>query len=84
MTVLDIIKAFFEKIYDLLPDSPFQAFFTDRLEPLRDILGWINWFVPFDLCFKLTEIWVVCIAAYYLFMLIKKIVFDLIINKLLG
>ncbi len=82
--MLNIIKAFFEKIYDLLPDSPFQAFFADKIGPLSDMLGWINWFIPFDICFKITEVWAVAIAAYYLFMLIKKIVFDLIINKLLG
>ena len=84
MTVLNIIKAFFEKIYSLLPDSPFQAFFADKMGPLSDMLGWINWFIPFDICFKLTEVWVMAIAAYYLFMLIKKIVFDFIINKLVG
>lgn len=82
--MIDIISAFFEKIYDLLPDSPFQTFFADNLEPLSEILGWINWFIPFDICFKLTEVWVTGIAAYYLFQLIRKIVFDLIINKLLG
>lgn len=82
--MLEIIKAFFSKIYDLLPDSPFQAFFADKLGPLSDMLGWINWFIPFDICFKLTEVWVAGIAAYYLFILIKKIVFNFIISKLLG
>lgn len=82
--MLNIFSAFFEKIYDLLPDSPFQAFFADKMGPLYDMLGWINWFIPFDICFKITEIWVIAISAYYLFMLIKKIVFDLILSKLLG
>ncbi len=82
--MLDIIKAFFAKIYDLLPDSPFQTFFADKMGPLSDMLGWINWFIPFDICFKITEVWTIGIAAYYLFMLIRKIVFDLVINKLLG
>lgn len=81
--MLEIIKAFFGKIYDLLPDSPFQAFFADNTGPLYEILGWINWFIPFDICFKITEIWVIAISAYYLFMLIRKIVFDFIISKLL-
>ncbi len=82
--MIDIIKSFFAKLYDLLPDSPFQAFFMDKIDILGDMLGWLNWFIPFDLCFKLTEIWVAGIAAYYLFMIIKKIVFDLIIGKLLA
>lgn len=82
--MIEIIRAFFSKIYDLLPDSPFQAFFADRMGPLSDMLGWINWFIPFDICFKLTEIWAAGIAAYYLFKLIRKIVFDFILSKLLG
>lgn len=82
--MVDIIKSFFTKIYNLLPDSPFQTFFADRIGILGDMLGWLNWFIPFDLCFKITEIWVAGIAAYYLFIIIKKLVFDLIIGKLLA
>lgn len=82
--MLDIIKSFLARLYDLLPDSPFQTFFTDKIDILGDILGWVNWFIPFDMCFKITELWVAGIAAYYLFMIIKKIVFDLIIGKLVA
>lgn len=82
--MLEIIKAFFTKIYNLLPDSPFQTFFADKTGPLSDILGWVNWFIPFDVCFRLTEVWVAGIAAYYLFLFVKKIVLDFIIGKLLG
>lgn len=82
--MLNIIKAFLTKIFDLLPSSPFQAFFADKSEVLGDMLGWLNWFIPFDLCFKITELWVVAIAAYYLYVLIRKIVVDLIIAKILA
>lgn len=82
--MLNIIKAFLTKIFDLLPASPFQAFFADKSEVLGDMLGWLNWFIPFDLCFKITELWVVAIAAYYLYIMIRKIVVDLIIAKILA
>lgn len=84
MIMLNILKSFFTKIYDLLPGSPFQAFFADKSEILEDILGWLNWFIPFDLCFKITEAWVIAVAAYYLFMVIKKIILDLVIAKILS
>lgn len=80
--MLNIIKSFFNNLYSLLPDSPFQALFSDF--NFDQYKGWINFFIPFDLCFKFTELWLAGIAAYYLFCLIKKIVFDLIINKLLA
>lgn len=79
--MVKIIQSFLEKIYGLLPDSPFQAFF-DSLD--LDFVHWLNWFIPFDICFKITEVWVAAIAAYYLFTIVKKIVFDLIIGKLLA
>lgn len=79
--MVKIIQSFLEKIYAILPDSPFQAFF-DSLD--LDFVHWLNWFIPFDVCFKMTEVWVAAIAAYYLFSIVKKIVFDLIIGKLLA
>lgn len=81
--MIEILKSFFQGIYALLPDSPFQTLFSGDLYHF-DFLHWLNWFIPFDLCFKITEVWVTSIAAYYLFVIIKKIVFDLIIGKLLA
>lgn len=81
--MLNIIKSFFMKIYDLLPGSPFQAFFADKSDVLGDFIGWLNWFIPFDLCFKITEAWVIAVAAYYIFVVIKKIILDLIVAKIL-
>lgn len=80
--MLNIIKNFFNGLYSLLPDSPFQVLFSDF--NFDQYKGWINFFIPFDLCFKFTELWLAGIAAYYLFCMIRKIVFDLIINKLLA
>lgn len=79
--MIKIIQAFFEKVYNLLPDSPFQTFFSDFD---FDFLNWLNWFIPFDICFKITQVWVTAVAAYYLFTVVKKVVFDLIIGKLLA
>lgn len=44
--MLDILKSFFTKAYNLLPDSPFQTLFADVD---FDFLHWLNWFVPFDI-----------------------------------
>lgn len=79
--MIDLLKSFFSKIYSMLPDSPFQLFF-DTVD--FDFVHWLNWFIPFDICFKITEVWVTAIAAYYLFSIVKKVVFDLIIGKLIA
>lgn len=77
--MIDIIKSLLEKIYNILPDSPFQTFF----ESVNfDFVGWLNWFIPFDICFKITELWVTAIAGYYLYSVARKVVFDLIRGKI--
>lgn len=80
---MGIIKGLLNGAYGLLPDSPFQALFQDK-GPLGEMLGWVNWLIPFDLCFKVTEAWVIGIAAYYLFQIVRRVLFDLILKKLLG
>lgn len=79
--MVKILQALLEKLYGRLPDSPFQALW-DGLE--LDFIPWINWFIPFDLCFKITEAWVTAIAVYYLFIMLRTIIFDLIIRKLID
>lgn len=79
--MLNIIKELFSKIYDVLPSSPFQTFW-DNVN--FDFVGWLNWFIPFDICFQITEIWAISIAAFYLFSIVKKVIFDLILKKIAG
>lgn len=81
--MIEVLKSFLSGLYNMLPDSPFQTIFSNEMYHF-DFLHWLNWFIPFDICFKITEIWVTSIAAYYLFVIIKKVVFDLIIGKLLA
>lgn len=79
--MLDIFQAFFLKLYDLLPESPFQGFLT-TLEP--KYLAYLNWFIPFDIFLQMTSDWLACILAYYLFRMVYKIVVDFIIGKILA
>lgn len=75
--MLDLIKGFMGGIYDFLPDSPFQSFFNSIN---FDFVHWLNWFIPFDLCFKITETWVAALALYYLFVIIKKVIFEYVLD----
>ncbi len=53
----------------LLPSSPFKM--LDNT-PVKDILPYINWFVPFGFIVSTLELWLVAIAGYYLYSIILR------------
>lgn len=71
----------FLKIYNLLPDCPFGQFLKDNTIS-EEWLHYINWFIPFDICLDITKGWVIAIAVYYLFTIIKKISLDYLVGSI--
>ena len=56
-------------LFDLLPDSPFREIcnFVDEYE----ILGILNWIIPFDRFSLILDTWLLCVSAYYIFLYSK-------------
>lgn len=81
--MLKLISLVIMALYAILPSSPIQKALTEA-EMDADILGWLNWLIPFDNARTITLLWLDCIIAYYIFVLVKKIVMDYIIGKLIG
>lgn len=60
-------------IIDLLPTSPVSKM-LEKIE-LGGIVGFLNFFIPFDFCAFALEIWLVCVSAYYVYQhIIKKFI----------
>lgn len=59
--MLEIVLA----LLHILPTSPFLAFFN--AEPIQQYLGYINFFIPFDICYNIVSSWVGVLATLYLF-----------------
>lgn len=68
-------------IYNILPNSPFQTTVDGEIYKL-DFLPYLNWFIPFDNCLKITSAWLLCIVTYYAFTFIKPFLIDKFINKI--
>lgn len=68
-------------IYNILPNSPFQTTVDGEIYKL-DFLPYLNWFIPFDNCLKITSAWLLCIVTYYAFTFIKPFLMDKFINKI--
>lgn len=76
-----LISVLFLAILNLLPSSPFQTTVDGAIYKL-DFLSYLNWFIPFDNCLKVTRLWIVCIGIYYLYNFVKKIGVDFILSNL--
>lgn len=80
--MLKLLSILIIALYSILPTSPIQAALSE-MEMSADILGWLNWFIPFDNARTITLAWLSCILAYYVYMMVKKIIMEYIIGKLM-
>lgn len=62
--MISLICRLLLKLGEKLPESPFGAMSTG-VEVLSDIMGYINWFIPFKPCFAMMTAWCSCMAIYY-------------------
>ncbi len=77
--MLNLIKMLLMAVFELLPDDPFREV-IDGIVYDVDFLPTLNWFVPFDICSTMLLGWLDCMVAYYVFIVVKKIVMDYIIG----
>lgn len=74
-----LLKIITMALYSVLPSSPFRQV-ADALNEF-DFLPYLNWFIPFDSCFKFTVLWCGSLLIYYNFAFVKKL-FDKVKDKL--
>ena len=59
----DTLSNIGDKIIDILPKSPFV--FLESNPQIKEILSFLNWFIPIDTMIALTESWLTAIGIYY-------------------
>lgn len=59
----DTVSGIFNRILDILPKSPFV--FLEANPQIKEVLGFLNWFIPIDTMIAMTESWLTAIAIYY-------------------
>lgn len=64
----DVLVAFALNVINLLPESPF-VMLDDMLlnDYWGDLLGFVNWFIPFGTFISITETWLTGVAVYYVY-----------------
>lgn len=64
---------FLNSVLDLLPDSPFQGFFTTFPgSDFQQILKYINWFVPIGTFATILTAWLSAIIIWYVIAMIMR------------
>ncbi len=81
--MLNLFSLVIMALYAILPTSPIQSALEDASIE-GDVLGWLNWFIPFDIASIITLAWLACILAYYLYVIVRKIIMQYIIGKMIG
>lgn len=67
--LVDFLNQIQALIIALLPDSPFSFELPDNV---KEILGYINWVVPFYMIVPTLLAWCGCIAIYYAYQTILR------------
>lgn len=64
--MIDTIAYFLQKLFDLLPNSPVQTWVSGSgISEFRNLLGYINWFIPFGACADILTAWAGFMAVIY-------------------
>ena len=58
------------KLIEILPKSPFYYF--DANPDVKQVLRYLNWFIPIDTMLSITEGWLTAIALYYVYQAILR------------
>jgi hypothetical protein len=59
-------------VLNFLPNSPFTAFLT--MSGKMPFLGYLNYFLPIAECISIGEAWLACIAVFYSYQTIMRLV----------
>lgn len=62
-------------LISLLPAAPFRAMLSDLAESSgMDVLGYVNYFIPFKFCATCMNAWLACVLAYYVYKYLKEVI----------
>lgn len=76
-TALGIFFDIVDILLSLLPAAPFRVMLSKIADSSGiDVLGYVNYFIPFNFCAICFDVWLDCILAYYVYKYLKKAIQD--------
>nr|WP_294677560.1 hypothetical protein [uncultured Blautia sp.] len=79
--LLNSAVGFFFDILDILisilPSAPFRAMLASLENSSgMEVLGYVNYFIPFKFCATCLNLWLGCVIAYYVYKYLKQAIND--------
>lgn len=64
-------------LISILPSAPFRVMLSQLADSSgMDVLGYINYFIPFKFCATCMNAWLVCVLAYYVYKYLRQAITD--------
>lgn len=74
-TAVGVLFDILDILISLLPAAPFRALLSDLAESSgMDVLGYVNYFIPFKFCATCMNAWLACVLAYYVYKYLKEVI----------
>lgn len=64
------LSSLWDQIYEILPKSPIV--YIESNPQVKEILGYLNWFIPIEMMISITESWLTVIVIYYILQIILR------------
>ena len=69
----DILDVFIS----ILPSAPFRVMLSQLADSSgMDVLGYVNYFIPFKFCATCMNAWLACVLAYYVYKYLRQAITD--------
>lgn len=64
-------------LISILPSAPFRVMLSQLADSSgMDVLGYVNYFIPFKFCATCMNAWLVCVLAYYVYKYLRQAITD--------
>lgn len=64
-------------LISILPSAPFRAMLSQLADSSgMDVLGYVNYFIPFKFCATCMNAWLACVLTYYVYKYLRQAITD--------
>lgn len=64
-------------LISILPSAPFRVMLSQLADSSgMDVLGYVNYFIPFKFCAICMNAWLACVLAYYVYKYLRQAITD--------
>lgn len=74
-TAIGVLFDILDALISLLPAAPFRTMLSELANSSgMDVLGYVNYFIPFKFCSSCMNVWLACVLVYYIYKYLKQVI----------